>query len=162
MKLIVAATLLASASAFAPITTPSTFSFSTGTALASTATPPERVAPDAGYTPEWEDRPGLPEEEFLNSDLSKDDLSGMWECPLTRWDSEGIDIKKAQAQARRQPSCPLEIRASPADNAKGAQYFADNKTKLKKELLKYGAIWFRGFDLMKSVDGHRTMHEALG
>ena len=73
-----------------------------------------------------------------------------------------IDIKKAQAQARRQPSCPLEIRASAADNAKGAQYFVDNKDKIKEELLKYGAIWFRGFDLMKSVDGHRTMHEALG
>ena len=88
MKLIVAATLLASASAFAPnsisISTPS---FTTS--LASTATPPERVAPDAGYTPEWEDRPGLPEEEFLQSDMDKDDLSGMWECPLTRWDSEG-------------------------------------------------------------------------
>lgn len=161
MKLIVAATLLATASAFAPISTPAA-AFSTSTSLASTATPPERVAPDAGYMPEWEDRPGLPEEEFLKSDMSKEDLSGMWECPLTRWDSDGIDIKKAQAQARRQPSCPLEIRASAADNAKGAQYFVDNKDKIKKELLKYGAIWFRGFDLMKSVDGHRTMHEALG
>lgn len=84
MKLIVAATLLASACAFAPISTPTLSS-----SLASTATPPERVAPDAGYVPEWEDRPGLPQEEFLNSDMNKPDLSGMWECPLTRWDSEG-------------------------------------------------------------------------
>ena len=51
--------------------------------------PPERVAPDAGYVPEWEDRPGLSPEEFMESDMSKPDRSGMWECPLTRWDYEG-------------------------------------------------------------------------
>lgn len=50
---------------------------------------PERVAPDAGWNPEWEDRPGLTEEVFLKSDESKPDLSGMWECPLTRWDAAG-------------------------------------------------------------------------
>ena len=53
------------------------------------AVAPERTAPDAGYVPEWEDRPGLPDEEFLASDMNKPDLSGMWECPLTRWNSEG-------------------------------------------------------------------------
>jgi hypothetical protein len=47
------------------------------------------VAPDAGYVPEWEDRPGLTPEEFMESDMSKPDLSGMWECPLTRWDYKG-------------------------------------------------------------------------
>lgn len=51
--------------------------------------PPERLAPDAGYVPEWEDRPGLSPEEFMESDMSKPDRSGMWECPLTRWDYEG-------------------------------------------------------------------------
>lgn len=59
------------------------------TLLHSAVAPPERIAPDAGYVPEWEDRPGLPDEEFLASDMSKPDLSEMWECPLTRWDSEG-------------------------------------------------------------------------
>lgn len=60
------------------------------TSLSSTIeAPPERVAPDAGYVPEWEDRPGLTPEEFMESDMSKPDLSGMWECPLTRWDYKG-------------------------------------------------------------------------
>jgi hypothetical protein len=60
------------------------------TSLSSTIeAPPERVAPDAGYVPEWEDRPGLMPEEFMESDMSKPDLSGMWECPLTRWDYKG-------------------------------------------------------------------------
>lgn len=60
------------------------------------------------------------------------------------------------------PHCPLEIRASAADNAAGAEYFSKNRDKLRKDLLKYGAIWFRGFDLMKSVKGYRTMYEAMG
>lgn len=60
------------------------------------------------------------------------------------------------------PHCPLEIRASDEDNAKGAQYFAENKEMIRAELLKYGAVWLRGFDLMKGVSGHREMYEALG
>lgn len=94
--------------------------------------------------------------------MDKPDLSGMWECPLTRWDSEGIDVVKAQQMAKKVPHCPLEVRASDKDNAKGAAYFSDNADKLKADLLKYGAIWFRGFDLMKSVKGHREMYEAMG
>mmetsp|Transcript_24030 Transcript_24030/g.35547 ORF Transcript_24030/g.35547 Transcript_24030/m.35547 type:complete len:455 (+) Transcript_24030:168-1532(+) len=130
--------------------------------LSSTASPPERVAPDAGYVPDWEDQPGLSPEEFIKSDESKPDLAGMWECPLTRWDSENIDIKAAQLEAAKMPHCPLEVRASEADNSAGTEYFVKNKEKLRAELLKYGAIWFRGFDLMKSVQGHREMYESLG
>ena len=52
-------------------------------------TPPTREPPGAGWEPEWENRPGLTPEEFMKSDMSKPDLSGMWECPLTRWNSEG-------------------------------------------------------------------------
>ena len=48
-----------------------------------------REAPGAGWVPDWEDRPGLPEAEFLASDMDKPDLAGMWECPLTKWDSAG-------------------------------------------------------------------------
>ena len=54
------------------------------------------------------------------------------------------------------------MRASDADNAMGAEYFAKNKDKIKKDLLKYGAVWLRGFDLPKSVKGYREMYEALG
>ena len=60
------------------------------------------------------------------------------------------------------PHCPLEVRASDADNKLGAEYFAKNKDKIRADLLKYGAIWFRGFGLMKSVAGYREMHEQLG
>ncbi|GFH47663.1 hypothetical protein CTEN210_04138 [Chaetoceros tenuissimus] len=159
MKLLTAAAILSSAAAFAP-----TQSASRSTQLMSTieAGVPERVAPDAGFMPDWEDRPGLAPEEFMQSDMGKPDLSGMWECPLTRWDSEGINVAEAQRMAKKVPHCPMEVRASSADNAKGAQYFADNASQIKQDLLKYGAIWFRGFDLMKSVNGYRDMYEALG
>ena len=60
------------------------------------------------------------------------------------------------------PHCPMELRASDADNAKGAQYFETNREKIRADLLKHGAVWLRGFDLMKSFKGHREMYEALG
>lgn len=50
---------------------------------------PERVAPDAGWLPDWEGRTGLSPDEFMKSDMEKPDRSEMWECPLTRWESEG-------------------------------------------------------------------------
>lgn len=60
------------------------------------------------------------------------------------------------------PHCPKEIKASAADNALGAEYFSRNQEQIRKDLLLYGAIWFRNFDLMQSVKGYRSMHEALG
>jgi len=85
MKLFAAAAILSTAAAFAPSTQ---ISFATRLQATVEAGVPDRVAPDAGYTPEWEDRPGLSPEEFMKSDNSKSDLSGMWECPITRWDSK--------------------------------------------------------------------------
>ena len=98
MKLSIAALALA---------TPSVLGFSSqtrkvsSTALSSTMEPPERIAPDAGYVPEWENRPGLSPEEFMKSDMSKPDLAGMWECPLTRWDADGYVSVKANGRLSR-------------------------------------------------------------
>jgi len=64
--------------------------------------------------------------------------------------------------AKKAAHRPLEMRASASDNAKGEAFFSENADKIKADLLKYGAIWFRGFDLMKSVEGYRAMHESLG
>jgi hypothetical protein len=83
LSIAIASLLLSNSLAFSPVP----FN-ARETALKSTAAP-ERIAPEAGYAPEWENRPGLTPEEFMASDMSKPDVSGMWECPLTRWDSEG-------------------------------------------------------------------------
>ena len=90
MQLFIAAASLAiwNAGAFAPIYHHQQLSHS-NTHLLSTAEPPECTAPDAGYKPEWEIRDGKAPDDFTKSDMAKDDLSGMWECPLTRWDSDG-------------------------------------------------------------------------
>lgn len=88
MKFFLAATtLLATANAFAPISQHGASPSYLKAAIAPDA--PERVAPDAGYEPEWLGRTGKSPEEFIESDMDKPDLSGMWECPLTRWDSDG-------------------------------------------------------------------------
>ena len=94
MKIITIIVTLASTTAFAPPSSSRTANYFS-TSLSSTiekpetsSSTPERIAPDAGYVPEWEGREGLPPDEFVKSDMSKPDLSGMWECPLTRWDSE--------------------------------------------------------------------------
>ena len=80
--------------AFAPARSPfrSSSTTASSTALFSVveeAPSPVKTAPDAGWVPDWENREGLTPEEFMESDMRKPDLSGMWECPLTRWDSEG-------------------------------------------------------------------------
>mmetsp|Transcript_30438 Transcript_30438/g.63554 ORF Transcript_30438/g.63554 Transcript_30438/m.63554 type:complete len:457 (-) Transcript_30438:278-1648(-) len=143
---------------------PSSAGASMRTSLQATidAEAPTREAPGAGYVPEWEGRTGLTQEEFLQSDMSKEDLSGMWECPLTRWNPDNIDIKKAQREAAKAPGCPKELRASAKDNEMGMEYFRQNKDTIRADLLKHGAVWLRGFDLMQSVKGFREMHEALG
>ena len=93
MKLGAAAVFLALASpaalAFAPTTTSSSSQQASMLRAVAVEEELEREQPGAGYMPEWENRPGLPEEEFIKSDMSKPDLSGMWECPLTKWDSDG-------------------------------------------------------------------------
>mmetsp|Transcript_34144 Transcript_34144/g.76866 ORF Transcript_34144/g.76866 Transcript_34144/m.76866 type:complete len:458 (-) Transcript_34144:296-1669(-) len=164
MRIAALATVVGGASAFAPsqLVRRTAAASSLHSTLEREETAPTRVAPDAGWEPEWEGRTGLSPDEFMKSDMDSEDLSGMWECPLTRWDSEGIDVEKAQAEGAKQPHCPLEMKASDADNAMGAEYFSKNKEQIRADLLKYGAIWFRGFDLMKSVSGNREMHEALG
>jgi hypothetical protein len=82
--------LLSPAAAFVPLIS----SHVTTTRLTATidkaAVVIEKKAPLAGSEPKWEDRPsGLTQAEFLQSDMSLPDISGMWECPLTRWDSDG-------------------------------------------------------------------------
>jgi hypothetical protein len=60
------------------------------------------------------------------------------------------------------PKCPKERRASAADNKLGAEYFRKNKKQIRQDLLKHGAVWLRGFELMQDVKGYRDMYEALG
>jgi hypothetical protein len=81
---------LASSFVLTPSSSSSTRALVSAKATVDVEAPPAREAPGAGSMPDWENRPG--KENFLDSDLSQPDLSEMWECPLTRWDSEGYGL----------------------------------------------------------------------
>lgn len=105
----------------------------------------------------------MPTEEFMLSDMNKPDLGdNLLECPLTRWDFKGIDLEEARKTGGSLPHCPAEVRATPSDNASGSSFFSLNRESIRGKLRDSGAVWLRGFDLMKSVSGHRTMYEELG
>jgi len=59
------------------------------------------------------------------------------------------------------PACPVELVASPADNAQGAEYFVQNRDMIRDMLLKHGTVWLRGFDITKDPVGFRTFWESL-
>jgi hypothetical protein len=84
-------------------------------------------------------------------------------CPETKWDADKIDVAEWQAKYKSEdmPACPVEVFATPEDNAKGEQYFLERREEFAKMLQKHGTIWFRGFDLMKNPDGFRTFWETL-
>lgn len=89
MKIVTVAislSLSTTAAAFAPIPTSRASTRLSSTVEKPATASPERTAPDAGWEPDWEGREGLSPGEFMQSDMKKPDLSGMWECPLTRWD----------------------------------------------------------------------------
>ena len=91
-------------------------------------------------------------------------LSGaLPECPSTYWNEEDIDVDEWQAtyKAEDKPACPIEIVATPEDNAKGAAYFVERRDELKEILAKHGTVWLRGFDLTKNPVGFRTFWESM-
>lgn len=114
---IITTTLPALSFALLPTTFPPTLKTPspTLTPLYSTLSPPPRVPPSAGYTPEWEDIVGLPTEEFMLSDMNKPDLGdNLLECPLTRWDFKGIDLEEVRRRGRTEMT--TENRKNPPEN----------------------------------------------
>jgi len=102
-------------------------------------------------------------DDFKNSDESKPDLGeALRECPLTIWDYEGIDVSKIDRNIPDTP-CPYEVSPPRAgmtlDEEKA--YFAENRGMIRDLLLEHGSLWVRGFNLPKTVAGHREFYENL-
>jgi hypothetical protein len=135
------------------------------TMMGATATIPERTIPGAGVKPDWANK-ATPKANFAASNLEVPDLTGLVECPLTRWDSQVKSVEAAQEEAREavktRGAFPLEIEATEQDNAKGAEYFKENKDKIIEGMKKHGAVWLRGFELTKDFKGYRQFWEELG
>ena len=85
------------------------------------------------------------------------------DCPSTIWSAEKIDVDEWQAKYQKEdlPTCPIEVVATDADNAKGAEYFIERRAEFKEMLAKHGTIWFRGFEMTKDPEGFRAFWEAL-
>ena len=90
----------------------------------------------------------------VSFDTSIDEIP---KCPLTRWDSEGIDLAALSAPER---TLPHKVDASVANGDEEA-YFIQNREAILSQLTESGAIWFRGFEMMKTKDGFQRFYELL-
>ena len=68
------------------------------------------------------------------------------QCPSTRWDADGIDVAEWQAKYKSEdlPICPVEVIATPEDNAMGEKYFVERRDEFIAMMQKHGTIWFFG------------------
>jgi len=90
----------------------------------------------------------------VSFDTSIDDIP---KCPLTRWDSENIDFSTLTAPAR---TLPHKLAAAVA-NGDEEGYITANREAILAQLTESGAIWFQGFELMKSKEGFQRFYELL-
>ena len=90
-------------------------------------------------------------------------IDGVPKCPLTVWDSDGIDLKAAVAAAPAiDRTLPDLIQASDIpEGMSELEFFRANKDELLARLTESGALWIRGFETMKEKDGFRAFYEQL-
>lgn len=77
-------------------------------------------------------------------------------CPLTRWNSDGIDLSNIKAPAR---TLPVEVTAETGMSEE--DWIAANRDSLLKQLEQNGALWFKGMELMKTKEGFQRFYELL-
>jgi hypothetical protein len=86
-------------------------------------------------------------------------ISEIPKCPLTKWDAQNIDITSSSAPAR---TLPLEIhRSSLQPGVSEEEYIAQNKEVILQQLTEAGAVWVRGFEMMKTTDGFQRFYQLL-
>lgn len=131
---------------------------------AGTMEAPERSIPDAGVRFDWANK-ATESSNYMKSDPKASDISGLRECPVTRWDAKVTSVEDAQKEAREAVKArgefPLQIQATADNNANGLEYFKQNKEQIKAAMKKHGAVWLRGFDVTKDIAGYRAAWEAM-
>lgn len=97
-----------------------------------------------------------PKSEFEKAsfDTSIDEVP---KCPVTRWDSQEIDLTQVKAPAR---TLPVEINKDAA--LSDEEFITQNRESLLQQLETGGALWLRGFELMKTKEGFAKFYELLG
>lgn len=86
------------------------------------------------------------------------------DCPLTRWGSEISDVRAAQADARAKPEQPfIKELAPPAGGAAAEKaWLSENARAVNGYMSTHGAVYLKGWDLVKDAEGFREAYEALG
>jgi hypothetical protein len=79
-------------------------------------------------------------------------------CPLTRWDSDNIDLSQLETPKR---TLPLEVRHDASAGLSELESIKAQRESILAQLEVGGAIWFRGFELMKEKPGFQAFYEAL-
>jgi len=86
------------------------------------------------------------------------------DCPPTKWNADNMDVAAEQERYRSEgiPDSILEVVADDAANAKGLQYFEENRERFLSHLKANGAVLFKNFDMSKDPEGFRRVWEVLG
>ena len=79
-------------------------------------------------------------------------------CPETRWDTNAIELEAFKNPSR---TLPVEIRRDAAATMSEEEWVKANRDSLLKQLEAGGALWFRGFELMKTKEGFAQFYSLL-
>jgi len=79
-------------------------------------------------------------------------------CPLTKWDSENLKLSQVAPSER---TLPITVRYDPAAGLSEEEFIGSKREELLQQLTDGGAIWFRGFEMMKEKEGFRRFYDVL-
>jgi len=99
--------------------------------------------------------PPKSEKEKASFDTS---ISEIPKCPETRWSTKGIDVSSVKTPTR---VLPLELRYDPASGMSEEETIGGRREEILKQLEGSGAIWFRGYEMMKTKEGFQRFYEML-
>jgi len=95
---------------------------------------------------------------------AKVDLTGaLPDCPVTIWKADDINIDHLPPVTETGPLI-IQYEDLAEEIAKGGSevaWFAAQRDKIKEQVTRHGAIWFRGFSSTKDATGFRAFFESL-
>jgi len=93
--------------------------------------------------------------EKASFDTSIDEIP---KCPETVWNADGIDLASTKRVSR---SVPMVLRFDASLGQSEAEFLQSRKEEILEQLTANGAIWFRGFEMMKTTDGFQNFYQQL-
>lgn len=93
--------------------------------------------------------------EKASFDTSIDEIP---KCPETVWNADGIDLSSTTPASR---SVPMVLRFDASLGQSETEFLQSRKDEILAQLTANGAIWFRGFEMMKTTDGFQNFYEQL-